>query len=338
MIRGSATKESGTVTDPFGNYTAYLADEVAPPLACARQHHICIPSRTGDNRCTRFGGARDIYFDDSHPISNMTNWMYTASNPYGFSDVLSTLGADILKAKDSLKGNLQAALPDNQWQLEIERLFQVYMASIQNGAVDSALGPNSEAMKVFVAKSFEKEGQYFCKNQACPSICYENVGVLADLKVQKIRSTAHSNFSVLGLVIVFVIGGLFIVLQWTIQWIYIKMIWHFPRFNQYKRLEWVTNGTLQLQRSAHEQLGYGTWTRCDREIPMPDPYEKLAVLDIEELEHPRLKVAKRARKMDKLETLGTEENSLRTMTDFMRLETEYTLIDSDRSSDRGVAL
>ena len=115
---------------------------------------------------------------------------------------------------------------------------------------------------------------------------------------QKIRSTEHSNFSVFGLVVTFLIGGFIIVLNWSIEWIYIKLLWHLrSRFNlsQYSRMEWTLNGTLQLQRLAHEQLGFGTWRSCDGEVPMPDPDEKLATVDWSDIEHPRLMKAKSGR-------------------------------------------
>jgi hypothetical protein len=55
-------------------------------------------------------------------------------------------------------------------------------------------------------------------------------------------------------------------------------------------MEWTVNGTLQLQRLAHEELGYGTWRDCDKEVPIPIlGDEELAVLDMADVEHPRLR-------------------------------------------------
>jgi hypothetical protein len=58
----------------------------------------------------------------------------------------------------------------------------------------------------------------------------------------------------------------------------------------YAGLEWCSTGTLQLQRMAHEGLGYGTWYKCDEEIPMVDSDDYLAVLDISNPKHPKLKL------------------------------------------------
>jgi hypothetical protein len=40
---------------------------------------------------------------------------------------------------------------------------------------------------------------------------------------------------------------------------------------------------------AHEGLGYGTWYKCDEEIPIMDSDDYLAVLDISNPKHPKLK-------------------------------------------------
>lgn len=48
--------------------------------------------------------------------------------------------------------------------------------------------------------------------------------------------------------------------------------------------------TLQLQRLAHEELGLGTWTGCDKDVPVTARFERLGVLDVTERTHPRLRV------------------------------------------------
>lgn len=88
--------------------------------------------------------------------------------------------------------------------------------------------------------------------------------------------------------ITFAVGGFFIVSNWSIEWIYVKWLWRYRRNEQYGRLEWCLNGTLQLQRLAHEELGPGTWTDCDTEVPITDARETLATLDLADLKHPKL--------------------------------------------------
>lgn len=61
---------------------------------------------------------------------------------------------------------------------------------------------------------------------------------------------------------------------------------------RYSRLEWSVNDFLQLQRLAHEEIGFGTWDGCagDSTVPVTDKDETLAVLDMSDLQHLRLKV------------------------------------------------
>lgn len=53
-------------------------------------------------------------------------------------------------------------------------------------------------------------------------------------------------------------------------------------------LEWVTNDTFQLQRLAHEELGCGRWESGADDIPRTEMGDRLALLDVSDLEHPRL--------------------------------------------------
>lgn len=107
---------------------------------------------------------------------------------------------------------------------------------------------------------------------------------------QKILSTAYSNFSLLWLVIILVIGSLIISLDFTLV-SFIAWVDKLRKINQYSRLEWFTNDLLQLQRLAHEELEYGTWGDCAgaKAVPVTEKDEFLAVLDMDDPSHPRLK-------------------------------------------------
>ena len=55
---------------------------------------------------------------------------------------------------------------------------------------------------------------------------------------------------------------------------------HKQKYKQYAYLEWVTNESLQLQRLAHEELGWGTWSHTEGPVPIVHGREALACLDI----------------------------------------------------------
>lgn len=83
-----------------------------------------------------------------------------------------------------------------------------------------------------------------------------------------------------------VLGGLIIIASYTIAPL-AGWIDELLGCGSYKRLEWATNDTLQLQRLAHEELGCGTWV--GEEFPTTtNTGEKLAVLDISDPRHPKL--------------------------------------------------
>ncbi len=112
---------------------------------------------------------------------------------------------------------------------------------------------------------------------------------LSALSLQKIRSRAFTSFSVLGLAIVLGVGGLLIVLATALESLTDFVLKRVGR-RIYPRLEWSANGTLQLQRLAHEALGYGgAWACATDAVPVTRcAGEPLAVLDVQDIEHPRL--------------------------------------------------
>lgn len=111
---------------------------------------------------------------------------------------------------------------------------------------------------------------------------------IADLDGQKMLSAAHSNFSIFGLSFIFAAGGLIILASWLLESL-VACIQRRRKLDSYARLEWCANETLQLQRLAHEELGMGTWSSCDGEVPVTERGERLAVLDLTDSKHPKLK-------------------------------------------------
>lgn len=85
------------------------------------------------------------------------------------------------------------------------------------------------------------------------------------------------------------LGTLVIIVSYTLEAI-ASRIQRRRNLDTYSRLEWSTNEFLQLQRLAHEELGVGTWHGGAEAIPFTDSGERLATLDIGNLDHPRLQV------------------------------------------------
>lgn len=101
------------------------------------------------------------------------------------------------------------------------------------------------------------------------------------------KSTSHTSFSVLGLCITLILGGIIILIELADEPLF-RFIQRRGNFGSYKHLEWISNETLQLQRMAHEEVGAGTWTGTDESLPTTNRGERLATLNIDDRKHPRL--------------------------------------------------
>ena len=79
----------------------------------------------------------------------------------------------------------------------------------------------------------------------------------------------------------------------------IIITWFYNKYNLggYRRVEWCINQTLQLQRLAHEEIGFGTWSRTSKQNPITRPNEVLAEVDAANLARPALKIPDRTEQL-----------------------------------------
>ncbi|KAF2800536.1 hypothetical protein K505DRAFT_400844 [Melanomma pulvis-pyrius CBS 109.77] len=264
----------------WGNLTlgGYFGDETASVLGCAKQYQICYPDKSGNpSRCSRLGGKQELYWlltslEQSDAQLNRTKWsIMSALTGNELDAFVQTLGAGSLSSKYSLVSGIQGPIPDNQWQLDVEHWHAATLVAIQGSAVDAASGPSNPEMRKFWPPPANDQERSICNNQ-------------------KIISNAHSNFSVFGLSFTFGMGGLIVIISFMLQSPTGFLRKRYSR-HAYSSLEWNTNGTLQLQRLAHEELGLGTWSACTQDVPTTYKGEKLAFLDITDSDHPVLRAA-----------------------------------------------
>lgn len=82
------------------------------------------------------------------------------------NDLLGALRSSSLTARFTLYGGIQAPLPANQWQREVENWNDILLATSQGAAVDEAVGPgSSEMLDLFWTKPDNDVARYRCKNQ-----------------------------------------------------------------------------------------------------------------------------------------------------------------------------
>ncbi|KKY13326.1 hypothetical protein UCDDS831_g09109 [Diplodia seriata] len=226
----------------------YHRDEPASVLGCVLQEQICNP-RTPERsrRCTPLGPWEDLTVsamelvnsEDEAWLLQVLIWL-SLNNQAPLWDIINTLGSSSLSSSFSLTNGIQAALPPDQWQRDVERWHSIMMASLQGSVVEVAEGPSAPELRAEYQKPANDRERALCRRQ-------------------KIMSTAHSNFSVFGLSFIFVAGGLVILASWILEPL-VAFVQRRCRLDSYARLEWCANETLQLQRLAHEELGMGTWS------------------------------------------------------------------------------
>jgi hypothetical protein len=280
--------DSETVLD------AYLQDEPLSVMGCTQQVQYCNPNLPENERCEPLRGIIDpraservhaIFPDESQFAAvKWADYMWT-SNVYTIGATLGFIGASALRARYSLSYGYSGPLPTNQWQLEAEHWIKAELASLQDVFVDTANGL-PDALKDFSVEPSVNEtvARAMCQNQ-------------------KIVSTRYSSFNVLGLSLILILGALIIILDMALEpcvarWATRKYTKRLSSMRDeeseskthplYSVVEWNQTGTLQLQRLAHEEAGFGTWTQCDGDVPVTEPGQLIAGLDLRDAKHPML--------------------------------------------------
>ncbi|KAI1265957.1 hypothetical protein F5Y18DRAFT_426470 [Xylariaceae sp. FL1019] len=249
----------------------YLQDNPATPMGCMHRSQYCRPGRSGNAICTRLTGELDLYysvlevFDEEHAF-NRVAWFQTNVDASWWPEDIVGRGDVNLAAQYRVRSGVQGPLPDDQWHTEVQYWFSIMLASMQRTFVDAATGPSDPNLRSYRVPSANADEQYLCANQ-------------------KILSAEHISFSVFGLLFIFVFGGIVITLGLTLDSI-VAYVQRIRKSDSHHRLEWCLNGTLQLQRLAHEALGHSTWDNCARTVPTTSSDSKLGILDISRLDHP----------------------------------------------------
>ncbi|KAF1994209.1 hypothetical protein P154DRAFT_586672 [Amniculicola lignicola CBS 123094] len=297
----AAHKPAGHFTQTATNTSvgnAYVSDEPAGHMACTSQFQFCNPSLShlpAEQRCEPLRGMIDPrkmsaiskIFTDKKQLKNIGVVMNILEGGYfTMNNFIAFMGNSALRARYGLSYGVQGPLPSNQWQIEAEGWAKGTLASIQDAFVTNANGLPDVLSDYLVP---------FAKNETTARRMCGG---------QKIVSTAYSSFSVLGVSLILAIGILIIAFDLgtepTVAW------WQRRRFARAQKighpwmekegghplhsvLEWSQTATLQLQRLAHEEAGYGKWEKCDGDCPVTGTGQKLGVMSLDDMKHPVFK-------------------------------------------------
>lgn len=224
-----------------------MCPEYNVAIACANTYRVCDSDPTG--RCTDRVGvlqlssavARQLNLNSIQlAIVQRLQMSLTVSNMHS---QVSTRLSGALRAPERADGLIQSSLPDNQWELEVTGWFEASLARLQYLTQEYATGP------AFVPEGSSVYSPSLADDPAALAMCYS----------QTINDAlGTSSFSILGLAIVFSIGGVIILLSLVIDTA-VGWLQGLLRKGLAKKQAWLLDDKLQMQRYVFERAGLGNW-------------------------------------------------------------------------------
>ncbi|KAI0551764.1 hypothetical protein F4679DRAFT_537883 [Xylaria curta] len=266
----------------------YVPEEPASPLACTDQYQFCSLARRDTQECGPLASFRDAVagaaslfdttYDNVLDIINTTekaaSFTYFANLLYGQTGTtivgaVDHLGPASLSSQMTLNSAVQTHIASNQWQIDVSHWWDIEMASQQAILLEASYVPAGSDLLSIRMNYTEPVLEKLCNNQ-------------------KMRSTAYGSFSLFGLIFTYTLGIIVAIISFILEpisrYLHQKM-----SYKQYQHLEWTTNTVLQLQRLAHEEVGFGTWSEGTETIPVIKAGSILGSLDITNPNHPILR-------------------------------------------------
>ncbi|KAI0437014.1 hypothetical protein F4803DRAFT_540305 [Xylaria telfairii] len=265
----------------------YIPQEPASPLGCTNQYQFCNSAYHNTSGCGPltslidattgaapfFGSTYADFNNRSHKSDVEARFIYFTKMLFSGSaatvdQVLAQVGAAGLTTQKTLLGGIQGPIASNQWQRDVAHWWDISMAALQSQSLELAYLPDNSDVRATRFNYTAPEFQKLCSNQ-------------------KIRTTEYASFSLFGLFFTLVAGLLMTLVSYLLEplsgWLHRK-----KGHNKYPHLEWTINSTLQLQRLAHEEIGFGTWSEGTETIPITKPGQLLGSLDLSDPKHPVL--------------------------------------------------
>jgi len=236
-------------------------------IGCTEEYQFC----NGDN-CTTTSGlhlfnedsVQTLGYNGAQMATFKLLWtvLYTAK----LRHLGHMLGADSLSAVEKLYTailaggqRLSSALSSHQWQIEVENMHNISMAVVQRSplahAAHTDLGGNSVETESYFIHETDPEGRHLCASQ-------------------KIKTTAYTSFSVLGLALIISFGSVILfvnaILADVVGWIQKR-----TGRGMLRRQQWIESEVLQLQRMALEGRGIGPWRRSEDHVPITVQFGKM---------------------------------------------------------------
>ena len=178
--------------------------------------------------------------------------------------VVQGRSAASLRAQESVFQLQSAALPDDQWTIELDSWFATGLATLQNLVVQFAAGPPELDVdgpgQVNKVNATDRLGMFACRNQ-------------------KVRGQSlFQSFSVVGVAFIVVVAGLLSILNLVLPYTMTLVRKVFTK-GKWKGEQWRLYDKLQLLRMVFEARGDGTWKGEDDAVPVTRMGEKFVLFD-----------------------------------------------------------
>lgn len=223
-----------------GQQTLYIPEWPVSVMGCTQQYQICNPVSSGKNpRCSPLSGRSALIanFNESTELSNTQQgvaWRILSQMSYvDFYNMVLSQPTGILLA--NRLDQEYVTLSNNHWIHELEHMFQSMLIGMQMWGYYYVTG-DGDSLDDSLIEPPVKADRWMCNQQM-------------------IVRDDYSTFSVTGIVIIFVVGGVFILLRLCLDKIvpFIRRRW-FKR-NTDKDTEWDALETTVLQRLAYNLNG-----------------------------------------------------------------------------------
>lgn len=277
LFRATVPMDAGSTASIDASY--FLSDNYVNVLGCTDQYQYCHPDDT--SKCTPltdYATAWTEIYNEKLGLNDVQQILASriALNSRGLSihHGISGRGASALRAQEYVSERAQLEIKPNQWHLEVDSWFDIGLAKLQRAIVEYATGPD-----------FLPEGTYLQRPGSTDII---SKGMCGSQMVRIASGTV--SFSVLGIGIIFGVGSCiiltYLVLETVIGFLQRKLNW-----GDYRRVRWVMDDKLQVQRMAFEGAGMGgEWRNLSGNVPVTAAGdEKFAGLEHVDPQRPRWK-------------------------------------------------
>ncbi|KAH0170655.1 hypothetical protein KCU67_g2540, partial [Aureobasidium melanogenum] len=154
-------------------------------------------------------------------------------------------GGAALRANELVSVLQSPALPNYQWQIEVDGWFGVSLARMQQMIVEYAAGPSNMPLGGFIHAPLMGSDHDLCA-------------------AQKIKgSNTHQNFNFIAVLVVVGICSVIVLLGFFVD---TCVGWCQGR-RSYAKQAWKLDNFLQLHRMAQEGAGYGRWENSQEAVP-----------------------------------------------------------------------